>query len=425
MRSQKAWLISAISILCGLSIFYMIDTGVYLSISWIGYLLLRIFIQRKQYGYGQPLLKVVAQVIIILGALFGCLLLTQGTALFTGQFWINMAERTSLFLSGHGNLPVYKSLVEGRYLETIIGLIIPIFYVLVGLFMVAMVIFNQPKEKDLFVLVLVLYGLASYHYYIVRSADTSYYVVVAPMVLLLAWGVSQIRLVDQRKFSIVSKVCLMIVLFALFTNHYFINYYNSLSIPWRSWVRPLIKEQLVDGRSFLNHHPGVWSEAVKLPLNSLGEKNEDLKTEKDFANDREFRDYFTKEFDFTQDAALIKQLTTADQPVALFSSYETRILMQADRRPFFYYFPLVDSRPMRMRMFNMTTLWTTKRLQRTLDQLNQQKPEYIFMEKIFLNKTVPASYQWLYPEVIVMLTSIFQQYTPVQEGHYLVALKRK
>ena len=99
--------------------------------------------------------------------------------------------------------------------------------------------------------------------------------------------------------------------------------------------------------------------------------------------------------------------------------------MQADRKPFFYYFPLVDSRPMRMRMWDMTALWTKDRLGQTLQELETKAPQYIFMEKILLADSVPAQYEFLYPDLLVILKYLHAHYEPQAQGRFLVALKKK
>ena len=65
---------------------------------------------------------------------------------------------------------------------------------------------------------------------------------------------------------------------------------------------------------------------------------EDMRTEDDFKNDAELVEYYRSHFDFQQDAALIDRLTKPDERVALISSFETKILIQAKRAPFFYHF---------------------------------------------------------------------------------------
>ena len=98
--------------------------------------------------------------------------------------------------------------------------------------------------------------------------------------------------------------------------------------------------------------------------------------------------------------------------------------MQADRKPFFYYFPLFLSRPMDMRMFSFSILWTTDQLTEIMQQLERAKPTYVFMEKILTVRQVPQSYTYLFPEVLYILNYLYNNYKPYQVGKYLVALKR-
>ena len=98
--------------------------------------------------------------------------------------------------------------------------------------------------------------------------------------------------------------------------------------------------------------------------------------------------------------------------------------MQADRKSLFYYFPIIDSRPMHMRMFPFTSLLSTHRLGVTIGQIEGTKPAYVFMEKIMMAREVPQVYEFLYPELLYILNYLEKHYQPYQYGKYLVALKR-
>ena len=98
--------------------------------------------------------------------------------------------------------------------------------------------------------------------------------------------------------------------------------------------------------------------------------------------------------------------------------------MQADRRPFFYYFPFMLSRPMKMRMFGFSILWTTDQLAVIMKQLEESKPTYVFIERIFLTRQVPQIYLDIFPEELHILNYLDKNYKPYQVGKYLAALKR-
>ena len=144
----------------------------------------------------------------------------------------------------------------------------------------------------------------------------------------------------------------------------------------------------------------------------MGQTDEDLKTEDDFKSDEELVDYYHKEFDFSQDAALIARLTPPDGKAAVMSSFDMKLLMQANRKPFFYCFPLLVERPMRMRNFPSTHLHTIARLERTLKQIEEEKPEYIFMERIFLINQVSQDFYYWSSDIIALINYVRVYYEP-------------
>ena len=168
--------------------------------------------------------------------------------------------------------------------------------------------------------------------------------------------------------------------------------------------------------SYFNHLFIQYPDAYKFPLNSLGEANEDLRVHTDFASDDELVAYYRKEFNFAEDAKLIADLTPKGSKAAVLSSFEVKMLMQADRKPFFYYYPMVISRPLRMRMFVVNSVYTTDQLKKTIDQLETAKPEYIFMEKIFLNNYVPQAYFYDSPGFMPLLDYVQKNYVPSAQG---------
>ena len=109
--------------------------------------------------------------------------------------------------------------------------------------------------------------------------------------------------------------------------------------------------------------------------------------------------------------------------MALISSYEVKILIQARRKPFFYIFPLVNSRPMRMRLFEVTHMWTTTQLNATIKQLEEKKPAFVFMERVYLAREIPSSFLYDMPPVCILDNYVRQHYEPYAYGKYLVAMK--
>jgi hypothetical protein len=218
----------------------------------------------------------------------------------------------------------------------------------------------------------------------------------------------------------------VIALYCLMTDRLFAGYPNLLNFS---------RNPIVDSRTEFRVGPQLvpyfhqllagFPEAFKLPFNSLGEKDERLKFEQDFANQEELKKYYAAQTALPEDTELIRRLTSAGDRVAVLSSFEVMLLKNADRKPFFYYFPLLNSRPLTVRNFMVTELLSYPQLQKLLDQLEAQKPPYIFMERIFLTPQVPQAYFYDFPDLIALIRYCLSNYEPAEVGKYLVAMKRK
>jgi len=427
LRRPTQHLLYAAASVCGLSCFYMIDTGTYMTVTFLFYLIASLILDLQDIPLSMIRKKILNTAGIFLIAplvTLGCLWLSQGPYLFTKIFWKNLFDTTTYFLLGHDALHMYKSLMDGKYLESWMGFFIPWVYTFVLIVTSTLLFLKRISRENLFVATMAVYGLGLYHYYTCRSADTSYYVVALPFVFILGFMFDRVVAEVSYRRQVLAAV-LGVVIFALVTNHYFLDYPNFLNLSKNPMTHPVINIKPEDGIGFFNHNDLKWPEQFKLATNSLGETDEKLKTENDFTDDGQLKDFFHQEFDFSPDAVLIDHLTGEGERVPLISSFETKILMQADRRGFFYFSPFTDTRPMRMRMFVMTAMWSTERLNNTLQRLQEAASPYIFMEKIFLTPSVPATYEYLYPDLLILLNYIRQHYVPYEQGHFLIAMKRK
>jgi hypothetical protein len=122
---------------------------------------------------------------------------------------------------------------------------------------------------------------------------------------------------------------------------------------------------------------------------------------------------------------LIAGLTSPKDRVALLSSFETKILIQAKRGPFFYYFPMIESAGMELNHFRGTALYTRSRMQKTLEQLENAKPAYIFVEKRLVRRQLSPEIYRHFETLTALLDYVDRNYQADQEGKYLVAMKRK
>lgn len=370
------WRLSA-SLLCGVAMAYMLDTGVYITAAFGSYLFL---LAALDWPIRKKCLRALLEAAFLLGLSLTVWLLlwfwASGPWLWTKIFWQNVTEHIALFLNGWGALPVYDGLKDRNFFAFAMGLIIPVVYVASAMVSVSLVFLKKVSRAWLIVAVIALYGLLLYHYFICRSAVSSYYVVCLPFVLILCFWLNQglSRLKSKARFA--AGVGLFgWALGALLTNTLFVYYPNALNLAGIDW-QPEVK-------------------------------------------------FYQKEFRFSKDAALIRQLTKSSDPVALISSFETQILIEADRKPFFYYFPLITSRVMSADVIGGSYLHTRERMDKTLGQLALSKPAYVFVEKRLFNRTVSAELFRLFGTVSMLMDYLNSHYTVAQEGQYLLALRRK
>lgn len=423
---RKRYLLLA-ALCCGVQIFCMTTTGYCLTIAFLAYVMAFILVKDLRnlaINNTTDLMWFGCLVAVVPVTTLFLLSMTQGSHLWSAEFWHNMQEFNNYFLSGFGLMPMYETMQNKEALAGFMGFFIPVVYMGTFLVTAALVYAGQTQRDDLMAAILSLYGLAIYHYYIGRSAPTSYYVVCIPYVFILGFWIKK-WLIRQQP-SIKPKVLLgllVIIVYALFTNHTYLAYPNMLNVSRNPMVDPLVVQPLPDGRSYFNQNVSKITEDQKLLENSLGQRDEGLKYEKDFKTDAELTQYYDQESDFSQDAKLIAGMTNPSDAVPLLSSFEMKMLIQADRRPFFYYSPILIARPMRMRTFPNSTMYSLTHAQRTLHMLEQSKPPYIFMEKVFL--LAPGRKDFKDASLAEILNYIFVFYAPDKEGQYLVAMKRK
>jgi hypothetical protein len=429
LRHYHKALLMAAGATAGVAMFYISSDGLYLVATFYCYLLIHLAVPRfreklfaqKPDWFFLPLYAVVAPLVT-----FACMWWLEGPRLFSPEFWYNMGEFIQYFLSGFGVTPMSESLKYRYFLASFTGFLMPLGYVFTMIAAGSLIYFRKWKDENLFIIVLCVYGLGIYHYYVARSAVTSYDTVCLPFVYILCFWVKTWadHLPRARANALITGVFLL-SFYALFTNHNFMCYPNAFSFSRNPMTDPVVAQRLSTGLPYFNHLFVETPEQLKLPANSLGEKDEKLYFEKDFNSDDMMVSYYSREADFKEDAALIAQLTPKDAKVPVISSFEIKMLMQADRAPFFYYFPLVISRPMHMRMFPVTSMYTVKHFKKTIGQLEGARPEYIFLERIFLERNVPQAYYENDPALMALLDYVFKNYAPAAQGKYLVAMKRK
>jgi hypothetical protein len=429
IKKPRGYLLFLAGSVCGLQLFYLPTEGVYLTGAYEAYLLMQLLhpAWRKEVEF--TLKKLPSWLVLMtwpLVSAFLFLLMFVGKDVLTPQFWNNTGEFVQYFLSGFGVTPIYNSLLDKQYLASFMGFAIPLVYLATLLLTGALLSLGKINRRHLLFIFLCIYGLGTYHYYVARSAVTSYYVVAIPYVMVLClWTKIGLDRLGEKARQRIKMIILAVSVWALVTNHNFISYPNRFNVSHNPVTDPAVAQPLAPGKPYFNHLFREFNDQLKVPLNSLGETNEQFVSEYDFSSDDMLVEFYSKEADFSVDAALIDRLTPEDAAVPLISSFEIKMLMQAKRRPYFYYFPLVISHPMRARNFVNTSIYTTDQLQRVFTDLENKKPPYIFMEKIFFTTDVPRYFYDYYPSFMLLRDYVLRNYSKAEQGQYLVALKRK
>ena len=432
-RGRSGWLWLA-GLLSGFAVYYMDSTGIFLLIAYWAYLACILVMpytrsmlyksQRDSIFLG---IYCLFPVVVALALFYS----VAGGHLLTASFWRNYTEFVNYFVvAGQGTYPIYENFKYHNFWAGLVGLIIPAVLVFTIIFVGGMCFFKKLARRHIFIIVVCVYGLGINHYYIMRAILTSYYVTGLPFVFVCGYWLKlflggSFRWVQHRHMA--TGALIAVSLYALLTNHNFMAYPNVFNWSHNPMVDPLTAQPLpADLSTYFYHLNRNDPEDLKLPTNSLGTKDEALYTEKDFHSDDDLAVYYHKDFDFSKDASLIQSLTRPGEPAALISSFEIKILIQADRPPFFYYFPLVKSRPKHMRVMPIDSANSNPELldRKTIDQLQESHLEYVFLEKIFLYD-FPKAYADKPENIIPIVTYVRQHYTPYMMGEYLVAMKRQ
>jgi len=420
---KKSWLWAA-GAACGFGIYYMTSEGCYGTASFGAYILLLLALPAWRKHFHMRLRDFGVLLFPFAVALF-LLYLTIGQHMLTAVFWNNVGEFINYFLSGFGLEHMYKTLLDHKYLESLMGFVIPIFYLLTLLIFLSRLAINLAESTEWFVVVLCFYGLGTFHYYVARSTGTSYYAVCLPLVFILGfWIKICINTLKENQRTPARLVLAMVAVWALATNHMFLSYPNMINLSSHPLTDKKVALPLPAGGPYFNHLFRDFNPALKLSINSLGGTKEEILSESDFMDDAAVVEYYRKNSHFPQDVHLIDSLSKPSDEIPLISGFETEILMQAKRKTFFYYYPLIISRPMSMRSFEVCSIYTTDQLVKTIAKFEKDKPPYVFMERIYMVNEVPRAFLFYYPSLIPLVDYVRTHYTPVAQGEYLVALKR-
>jgi len=418
------------SAVCGFYVFYITGEGGYTLAAFYIFLVMREMFVIKNPGGLMPRLNKRQMVLLVLipwVVLLSSLWMAAGEHIFTKVFWLNQFEFIRFYQAGNQTSLMINNLTPPFVDRASIAFLLPVVYLF------ALVIFlGQLKQKALKTDGLVMasacvFLLISYHYHATLANNMPSYLrngVIIAMVMVFALKEITARLGKYHQ-RLCKLACGILVLVMTVTTHQFLLHPNIFNLSRNPMTHPAVSQVPVGRNSYFSHLFISYPDAFKLPVNGLGQKEEMLVTENDFADDKQLKEFFRKESDYSKDDVLIQSLTSSDQKVPVVSSFENLILMQAKRRPFFYTYFMVNSQPRRMRKFPVTILFTKDNLQREINRIKTFKPPYIFVEKTYLVSPIPQAYLYDNEDLILLLSYIFSHYEPYKTGEFLVALKRK
>lgn len=374
LRTGQTRFLWAAMTLSGVGLFYVPDSGVYQLLTFYFYLVSIVVLPRdrdfllssgkKKLAWGLGFATPVAMNFLLL-------FFVTGKRFFSSAFLNNSTEFIQYFSLGFGALPINTSLLGKQYMAFVGGWVVLMGYLL-NLLFIGSLYFTKKIHRDHFLsVVLSIYGLSQYHYYVCRSAPVNYLTVIIPFVGIASYWLSQLKHGRYYRGFIISLVAISAII--LFCHPAFRRYPNIF-------------------------HPA------------------DFKKEKE---------YWARQLPLEKDVQLIRDFTSAQDRVCLLSSFDAAILIAADRRPFFYFYPIFQARLLGMLDFGGTYLFSRSRLQKTIDQLEAAKPEYVFMERKLFYGELPKIYYERYRSLAVLFMYLHQNYEPVQEGKFLTILKRK
>jgi hypothetical protein len=359
---RERWLWTA-SLLSGLAMAYMWDTGLYVTGALLVYVVCDAGGRLDFFRFRKALM--ISAVPLAVGVLV--LLMGHGT----GQLFLDGWSK------GVGDLPIYDVLKGRQFFPFFVGFIIPLVY---GATVLALM-FRRSKgagqNEDQWAMAVSAYGLLGYQNFAGRSEGSSYYLFAVPLVLIVCFWAKQILAQSSTTIKNTAGLAAAIVSIAgLLTGQAFLYYPGRLDLAGIDWTqqKKLMAEQLAVGA----------------------------------------------------DAQMIRRLTGPQDRVALLSSFETKILIEADRKPFFKCFPMVRSNYFAANSWGGLHLWARQQMSGLQQQLDEGAPVYIFIEKKIWNIPTmgPAVWQGT-PSLMVILNYLQQRYQPVEQGDHLIVLRKK
>jgi len=385
-RYGKKYFILCSSVITGMALSYITDSGVYLLITLYAYLFLNFMFEdnrRRMFSSKKDIVWVLSYALLPFFVGVFMLWVFVGNNVFTYKYWYNVLLIIKE-LPANGAVAFAYNVGNAKYMLFFMSCVIPIAYLLTMIVQAGMKFLKKTEDENLFVITLCVYGLCLYHYFVWRSILSNFYVVCGPFILILCFWLREYskRIDVKRSRSILLTILLFSAIF-LFTDNNFVNCNNIFNLS------------------------GANSNSVKKFMN--------------------------EQLDVQYDIEVIERLTSEDDRVCVISSFETMMLVKADRKPYFYQFPQLTSEFLRntVQAYGGTNFFRGDKdkygMKRVKEKFGRTLPEYIFVEKKITAKLGNLKF---YFEPGFFLTTIFdtlsKHYVPVNEQtRYLFVFKRK
>ncbi len=357
----------------GLSLAYVTDSGVYQTAAYFFYIVM--FVLCPPRG-GRRDLRLLAFVFLPLAGALAVLRALNGPAVFQIEFWRNLWEYIRISLSGYGLIPIYWDLQHGEFLASFMAVSVVLTYLFAFLYHGTRVCLRRDGPGERFVVLLAVYGLASFHYFVNRSIARTFFTVSGPWVFIVCYWVAGLaaRVGPTRSRRIEQGFAGLAIVLLLLTHSCY---------RYPHWWK----------------HPGERTRMEKARM--------------------------VKSFYHSLDADLIARWTRPDEEVCILSSFSPALLIAADRRPFFYYFNLVFPRPMDVLDFGGWRAYTAPRFERTFRQIREGRPRHVFVERKLYERLLPEKYYTHFFAVAEVLNYLERHYRVRDAGPYLLVLERK
>lgn len=432
-ETEKTWFLWAAGLMVGLSFWYMPSVGIYMGAA-LGFILALEFL-RRQYSIAWFFQSsaLVGWMIFSAGLLF---YLLCGPAIFTAKFWGTSIDFMRMFLLTN-TAPLNTFMQNGQGWNLLMFLIIILTYVGTMLWAL-MKILNQEKVSPFLMVAAALgvYGCGLIEHFVTFSISNNFYTKSLPFfILMIFWLHQAITQLAKIKFkmnwqshweTIVDKSWFflnILALIALFSHDAFASY------PHLYWKEPLMNPQwarpLPNGAPYLHHKNRLLPQAMLFTFPGANQWDRYLVSEYDLISENGLKQQYEAMSNFSVDARLIRSWTKPNEPVALLCGMEVAILMQAKRKPFFFFFPVLSTLPPWSRALPYDFLDKEEDVRRLLADLDERKPQMVFLHHLMMRDDIPAIYGKTSPGLLQLIVYVRQHYTPVDQGQYLVAMQRK